>query len=174
MPPKLPFVIHCFVPVSRQPSPSRSARVRSERASEPEPDSVSANAPIFSPRASGGTSVCACSSVPNWTIGSVARARVHGDRDADPRVGAGDLLEHEHVGEEVGAGAAQLLGDADAHEPELGELRHELVREAVLAIPLGRACGAISASANSRATAWISRCSGESSKSTRRRIVSKP
>ena len=71
VPPKLPLVIHCFVPVSRQPSPSRSAFVRSERASEPEPDSVSANAPIFSPRASGGTSVWACSSVPNLAIGSV-------------------------------------------------------------------------------------------------------
>ena len=46
-----PFVIHCFVP-SMRPS---TARVRSAAASEPEPDSVSANAPISSPAASGGT-----------------------------------------------------------------------------------------------------------------------
>ena len=31
----------------------------------------------------------------------------------------------------------QLLGDADAHEPQLGELGDELVREAVLAVPRG-------------------------------------
>ena len=47
-----PLVIHCFVPVSR---PSESARVRSAAASEPEPDSVSANAPSSSPAASAGT-----------------------------------------------------------------------------------------------------------------------
>ena len=68
----LPFVHHCFVPVIRQPSPSGTAVVRSEPASEPEPGSVSANAPSASPRASGGTKRAFCSSVPNVTIGSVA------------------------------------------------------------------------------------------------------
>ena len=71
MPPKPPFVIHCFVPVIVQPSPSGSAAVRSEAASEPASGSVSANAPIFSPRASGGTNRDLCSSVPNVRIGSV-------------------------------------------------------------------------------------------------------
>ena len=66
------------------------------------------------------------------------RARVHRDGDADARVRARELLEHEDVREEVGAGAAVLLGDAGAHQAELGELREELAREAVLAIPLGR------------------------------------
>ena len=46
-----PLVTHCFVPLSR---PSL-ARVRSAPASEPEPGSVSANAPISSPAASAGT-----------------------------------------------------------------------------------------------------------------------
>ena len=62
---------------------------------------------------------------------------MHGHRHADPGVRARELLEHEDVGEEVGAGAAELLGHADAHQPELGELSVELDREAVLAVPGG-------------------------------------
>ena len=49
-----------------------------------------------------------------------AGARVHGDRDADARVRARELLEHEDVGEEVGPRAAELGRHADAHQPELG------------------------------------------------------
>jgi hypothetical protein len=37
-------------------------------------------------------------------------------------VGARELFEHEDVGEEVRTGATVCLRDADAHEPELGEL----------------------------------------------------
>ena len=66
------------------------------------------------------------------------RARVHRDGDADARVAARERLEHEDVGEEVGAGAGVLLRDADAHEPELGELREHLAREAMLPVPGGR------------------------------------
>ena len=66
------------------------------------------------------------------------RARVHGDRDADARVAARELLDHEHVGEEVRAGAAVLLRHADAHQAELGELAEDVAREVVLAVPLGR------------------------------------
>ena len=66
------------------------------------------------------------------------RARVHGDRHADARVRPRELLEDEDVREEVRARAAVLLGDADAHEPELRELGIELVREAVVAVPRGR------------------------------------
>ena len=62
---------------------------------------------------------------------------MHRDGHPHPRVRPGELLEHEDVGEEVGTGAAVLLGDAHAHQPELGELREELVGEAVLAIPGG-------------------------------------
>ena len=36
----------------------------------------------------------------------------------------------------VGAGAAVLLGNRHPHQPELGQLRDELVREAVLAVEL--------------------------------------
>ena len=63
---------------------------------------------------------------------------MHGDRHADAGVGARELLQHEDVGEEVRARAAVLLGHADAHQPELGELAEELLREVVLAVPLGR------------------------------------
>ena len=66
------------------------------------------------------------------------RARVDGDRHADARVAARELLDHEHVREEVGPGAAVLLRQADAHQAELGELREDVAREVVLAVPLGR------------------------------------
>ena len=46
-----PLVIHCLAPLMR----SSCTRVRMAPASEPEPDSVSANAASSSPAASGGT-----------------------------------------------------------------------------------------------------------------------
>ena len=63
---------------------------------------------------------------------------MHGDGDADAGVRARQLLEHEDVGEEVGARTAVILGNAHAHEPELREMREQLAREAMLAIPLRR------------------------------------
>ena len=133
----LPFVIHCFEPVIRQPSPSATAVVRSEPASEPASGSVSANAPIASPRASGGTNRVVLLVGAERDDRQRGGARVHGDGDADACVGARELLEHEDVGEEVGACASELLGHADAHQAELAELRVELDREPVLAIPRG-------------------------------------
>src|SRR5581483_342022 len=65
------------------------------------------------------------------------RARVHRNRDADACVRARELLEDEHVRQEVGAGAAVLLRHARPHEAELRELTEELAREATLAVPLG-------------------------------------
>ena len=99
------------------------AVVRSEPASEPEPGSVSANAPSCSPRASGGTKRARLLVGAEREDRQRRRARVHRDRHPDAGVGARELLEHEDVREEVGARAAVLLGDADAHQPELGELR---------------------------------------------------
>ena len=61
---------------------------------------------------------------------------VRGHRDRDRRVDPRQLLDRDRVGERVGAGAAVLLRDRHAHQPELGELRDELVREAVLAVEL--------------------------------------
>jgi len=59
------------------------------------------------------------------------------DGDADTGVRPRELLEHEDVGEEVCARAAVLVRHADAHQPEPGELAEDLLREAVLAVPLG-------------------------------------
>ncbi len=63
---------------------------------------------------------------------------MHRDGHPHARVRPGELLEHEDVGEEVGARAAVLLGNAHTHQPELGELRVELVGKTVLAVPRGR------------------------------------
>ena len=52
-------------------------------------------------------------------------ARVDRHRDADTGIGPRQLLEHEHVGEEVRACAAELLGNAYPHQPELAELREQ-------------------------------------------------
>ena len=64
-------------------------------------------------------------------------ARVHADRDAHSGITARKLLEDEDVGQEICTGAAVLVGHADAHQPELGELAEDLLRETVLAVPLG-------------------------------------
>ena len=128
-------MIHCFVPVRRSWS---SAVVRSAAASEPDSDSVSAKAASSWPWASGGTRRSRWSSVPWARIGSVPGAGVHRHGHAQAGVGARELLEHERVGEEVGADAAVLVRDADAHEPELAELGEDLAREAVLGVPRGR------------------------------------
>ena len=63
--------MNCFAPEMRQPPSSRVAEVRREPASDPASASVSANAPISSPRASGGTKRARCSSVPKRSSGSV-------------------------------------------------------------------------------------------------------
>jgi hypothetical protein len=63
---------------------------------------------------------------------------VNRDGDTDAGVAPRELLEHDGVGEEVGARAAVLLRDADSHQAQLGEFAEELAREAMLAIPLGR------------------------------------
>ena len=134
VPARDPFVIHCFVPVIDQPSPVGSAVVRSDPASEPELDSVRANAPICSPRASGGTNRDFCSSVPKARIGNVVALVCTATVTPTP-ASARELLEHEDVRHEVRTGSSVLLGDADAHEAQLRELREELVRETVLAVP---------------------------------------
>src|SRR5262249_27940699 len=54
---------------------------------------------------------------------------------------ARQLLEHEDVREEVRAGAAVLLRNADAEEPELGEPREQLTGKAVRTVPVGRVRG---------------------------------
>jgi hypothetical protein len=62
--------------------------------------------------------------------------RVRRNRDRDRGVDARQLLDRDRVRHGVGAGAAILLRDRDAHQPELGELRHEVVRKAPFAVEL--------------------------------------
>ena len=57
-----------FVPLSTKPSPSRSALIDSEAASDPESGSVRAKEPTTSPAASLGSHADFCSSVPSMRI----------------------------------------------------------------------------------------------------------
>src|SRR6266571_3060946 len=82
--------------------------------------------------------------VPFSTHESPSRAaRVRGaagvarDREPERGVVARDALDHEQVGERVGAAAAHVLGQRDAQEAERAEPLHGLVREALLAVPGG-------------------------------------
>ena len=61
---------------------------------------------------------------------------MRGDRDRDGRVDPRQLLDRDRVRERVAAASAVLLGDRHPHQPELGELRDELVREAMLPVEL--------------------------------------
>src|SRR5207302_1361115 len=61
---------------------------------------------------------------------------VRGHRDRDRGVDPGQLLDGDRVRKRVGPRAAVLLGDRHPHQPELGELRHEVVGKAVLAVEL--------------------------------------
>ena len=63
--PTRPWVVNVFEPFSTQPLPVFVAIVRMPAASLPEVDSVSPQAPICSPRASGTRYFCFCASVPN-------------------------------------------------------------------------------------------------------------
>ena len=154
-------MIHCFVPVIVQPSPSASARVRSAPASEPDLRlGQREGADLLAARERGHEALALLLGAER-EYRQGAGARMHCDRDADTGIRARKLLEDEDVREEVGTGAAELLGHADAHQPELGELFVQLGGEAVLAIPVA-AFGSISACATSRASAWISRWSAES------------
>ncbi len=122
----------------RQPSPSASARVRRAPASEPASGlRQRERAEVLAPRERRHEARPLLVR-PEAQQGQRHGARVHRDGDADARIATRELLEDEDVGEEVGAGAAVLLRQADAHQPELGELAEEVAREVMLAIPLGR------------------------------------
>ncbi len=58
--------------------------------------------------------------------------------DRDRRVDARQFLDDDRVRDRIRARAAVFLGNRHAHEAELGELRDEVVREALLAVEVGR------------------------------------
>ena len=130
------FVMKIFEPsITHSPSSSRAV-VRAAPASEPAPGSVSPNAASLRPRREVGEPLAPL------LLGAeeVDRQRpervVRRDRDRDRRVDPRQLLDRDRVRERVGAAAAVLLGDRHPHQPELGQLGDELVREALLAVEL--------------------------------------
>ena len=161
----LPFVHHCFVPLIRQPSPSGDAVVRSEPASEPEPGSVSANAPIASPRASGGTNRSRCSSVPNATIGRVAAlvcTATVTPTPASARESSSSTRTYETKSAPAPPSSSGTQTPIRPSSPSFAKSS----RGKRCSRSQSAACGAISVSATSRASAWISRCSSVREKST--------
>ena len=67
-----PLVIHIFVPLRTQSSPSRLAVVRMFAGSEPKSGSVRPKQPIALPAAMGGSHCCFCSSLPYFQIAYMA------------------------------------------------------------------------------------------------------
>ena len=143
----------------RQPSPSASARVRSAPASEPASGSVSANAPICSPRASGGTKRARCSSVPNASSGSVAAlvcTATVTPTPASPR----DSSSSTRMYERKSAPAPPYSSGTHVPISPSSASFANTSRGKRCSRSHAAACGSISCRANSRASAWISRCSG--------------
>ena len=121
-------MIHC---------PSRSsARVCVAPASEPAPGSVSPNAASLRPAARSGSHSLLLLLGAEHEDRHRPERRVRRDGDRDGGVDPRQLLDRDRVGERVAAGAAVLLRDRDAHEPELGHALDDLVREAVLGVEL--------------------------------------
>ncbi len=157
-------MIHCFEPLSRQPSPSAVAAVRSAPASEPEPGSVSANAPIVSPRARAGTKRVRCSSVPNARIGRVAAlvcTATVTPTPASPRESSSStrMYERKSAPAPPYSSGTQTPIRPSAPSFEKSSAGNRCSRSQAAA------SGTISASATSRASAWISRWSSLSEKS---------
>ena len=165
-----PFVIHCFAPVIRQPSPSGSARVRSAPASDPASGSVRANAPRCSPAASGGMKRDRCSSVPHVRSGSVTALVCTATVTPTP-ASARDSSSSTRMYERKSAPAPPY--SAGMHTPISPSSASfaKTSRGKRCSRSHSAACGSISCRANSRASPWISFCSGASSKSTARTIV---
>src|SRR5215217_5325936 len=69
--------------------------------------------------------------------GSTAQRDVGLHGDADRGVGAGDLLQHQVVGDEVATRSAVLLRQRQAHQAEAGHLSDDVVGELLLAVELG-------------------------------------
>ena len=134
----LPFVIHCLAPLSLQPSPSGTALVRSAPASDPEPGSVSANAPSTRPVASSGTNRRRCSSVPNERIGSVAALVCTATVTPTP-ASARDSSSSTRMYETKSAPAPpSSSGTQTPSRPSSPSFANSGLREGVVAVPRGR------------------------------------
>ena len=94
-----------FWPVSCQPPSTRSARVRSEARSEPEPGSENSWHQTSSPSSDGRTNRSRCASVPCWRIVGTAQPAI--TRSGRVTLGAGQLLVDHDLGHRVGAEAVR-------------------------------------------------------------------
>ena len=158
-----PFVIHCFVPMMRQPSPSASARVRSAPASDPDSGSVSANAPSPSPRASGGTKRARCSSVPYVRSGSV-QALVWTATVTPTPASARESSSSTRMYERKSAPAPPYSSGMQTPIRPSSASFAKSSRGNSCSRSQAAAFGSISACAKSRVSAWISRWSSVRSK----------
>ena len=111
-PARLPFVIHIFVPLSTQPSPSRRADVRIAAGSLPASGSVRPKQPITSPAAIGSSQRCFCSSEPKRVDREHRQRALHRDEAAQAAVARLELQAREPVGGRARAGAAVALAGA--------------------------------------------------------------
>ena len=161
-----PLVMKFFEPFSTKWSPSRTAVVRMPPASDPEPGSVSAQQPTFSPRGERRQEAAAsapalptrwmCAEHSPWCAASESAT------PASARASSSISTAQSSVAE---PGAAVLLVPAGAREPQRAELLEHLARET----PAARPTRASAARAPPPRTAHGSRsscCSSLSSKST--------
>ncbi len=130
------LVMNCFAPlITHSPSSSRAV-VRTLPASEPASGSVrpkpAERLAAAQPRHPLLLLLLRAERVDR--VG--AEARVLGERDRDARIDPRELLDDDRVRQVAGVRAAVLLGVGDAHQPELAELRDDLVREPLLAVEL--------------------------------------
>ena len=97
--------VHTFWPVSFQPPSTRSARVRSEARSEPEPGSEKSWHQTSSPRSDGSTNRSRCASLPCSRIVGSAQPAITMSGRATPA--ARQLLVDDDLGDGVGAEAVR-------------------------------------------------------------------
>ena len=131
-----PCVMKVLDPLSAQPPAARVAVVRMLAASLPEVDSVSPQAPSFSPRASGARNCALLRVRPEQEDVRGAEAVVRRDRQRDGRVDARELLDADAVVDRRHARAAVLLGVLNAQQAERRQLRHQVGGKVLRLVPL--------------------------------------
>ena len=157
--------MNIFEPVISQSSPSRTARVASEPASEPVPGSVRPKQASASPAQSRGSHSLLLRRGAVRGDGLADQAERDRDQAAHGRVAAPQLLEHEAVGDVVAAAAAHLLRDRQPEQAEVAESPDDVAVDRLAPVPLG---GEAARSRDRRSRPRASRtasCSGDSDRS---------
>ena len=141
---------HALRPVTRQPSPSGSARVVIAVASEPACGSVSENPPRASPAASGSRPALGRAPA---SAGHGGRDRVvHREREGEGGVAAAELLEHRHP---LRVGERRAADRCRAEEPGQPRRRDHGAGVARRPVPSPRPPGSTCSRANAAAgLAW--------------------